>query len=471
MNIKGIIYYLSLFCFPISVLAFLNILYSSYSDYFLNIESYTGSLFVSLILGIIFYFIGRNSTKQINFQEQLILIVLIYLTSSALISIPFYFSNYQITLINSLFESFSGLTGTGFTIFKNVKYLDPTLLIWRSLSQWLGGLYFLIFLILFFSNTKFQYKLNNLVYSSNKSLNLEINIKNILYKIFFLYLSLTILIFVLFSASNIRLFSSLNLSMTLISTGGFLSTNSLSQIIKTTTQELILALSFLLAILNIFLINNIFNKKRLKEHYEDFLIVILIAFFSMILFFSNKNLNFLDILINVTSSFSNSGITTSKIPDNYSLYLLFLTVIGGSVISNTSGIKFLRFYILLKATFIEMLKIAKPYNIFNSNILFSENKITNENIKISFYIFISFFISVFILCGILLLDDFNFENAFKLSILTITNTAISISYGMDIVEFGNLLTSSKIFMIIFMIIGKIELLSIILIINKIFYKK
>ncbi|MDC0344471.1 TrkH family potassium uptake protein, partial [Pelagibacteraceae bacterium] len=212
MNIKGIIYYLSLFCFPISVLAFLNILYSSYSDYFLNIESYTGSLFVSLILGIIFYFIGRNSTKQINFQEQLILIVLIYLTSSALISIPFYFSNYQITLINSLFESFSGLTGTGFTIFKNVKYLDPTLLIWRSLSQWLGGLYFLIFLILFFSNTKFQYKLNNLAYSSNKSLNLEINIKNILYKIFFLYLSLTILIFVLFSASNIRLFSSLNLS-------------------------------------------------------------------------------------------------------------------------------------------------------------------------------------------------------------------------------------------------------------------
>jgi len=471
MNIKGIIYYLSLFCFPISVLAFLNILYSSYSDYFLNIESYTGSLFVSLILGIIFYFIGRNSAKQINFQEQLILIVLIYFISSALISIPFYFSNYQITLINSLFESFSGLTGTGFTIFKNVKYLDPTLLIWRSLSQWLGGLYFLIFLILFFSNTKFQYKLNNLVYSSNKSLNLEINIKNILYKIFFLYLSLTILIFVLFSASNIRLFSSLNLSMTLISTGGFLSTNSLSQIIKTTTQELILALSFLLAILNIFLINNIFNKKRLKEHYEDFLIVILIAFFSMILFFSNKNLNFLDILINVTSSFSNSGITTSKIPDNYSLYLLFLTVIGGSVISNTSGIKFLRFYILLKATFIEMLKIAKPYNIFNSNILFSENKITNENIKISFYIFISFFISIFILCGILLLDDFNFENAFKLSILTITNTAISISYGMDIVEFGNLLTSSKIFMIIFMIIGKIELLSIILIINKIFYKK
>jgi trk system potassium uptake protein TrkH len=471
MNIKGIIYYLSLFCFPISVLAFLNILYSSYSDYFLNIESYTGSLFVSLILGIIFYFIGRNSVKQINFQEQLILIVLIYFISSALISIPFYFSNYQITLINSLFESFSGLTGTGFTIFKNVKYLDPTLLIWRSLSQWLGGLYFLIFLILFFSNTKFQYKLNNLVYSSNKRLNLEINIKNILYKIFFLYLSLTILIFVLFSASNIRLFSSLNLSMTLISTGGFLSTNSLSQIIKTTTQELILALSFLLAILNIFLINNIFNKKRLKEHYEDFLIVILIAFFSMILFFSNKNLNFLDILINVTSSFSNSGITTSKIPDNYSLYLLFLTVIGGSVISNTSGIKFLRFYILLKATFIEMLKIAKPYNIFNSNILFSENKITNENIKISFYIFISFFISVFILCGILLLDDFNFENAFKLSILTITNTAISISYGMDVVEFGNLLTSSKIFMIIFMIIGKIELLSIILIINKIFYKK
>ena len=61
MNIKGIIYYQSLFCFPISFLAFLNILYSSYFDYFLNLESYFITLFVSLFVGLLFYFFGKKA--------------------------------------------------------------------------------------------------------------------------------------------------------------------------------------------------------------------------------------------------------------------------------------------------------------------------------------------------------------------------------------------------------------------------
>ena len=68
-------------------------------------------------------------------------------TISFLIALPFYLSNYQVTFLNSLFEAISGLTGTGFSIFKNIKYLDPTLILWRSSSQWIGGLYFLFFLI------------------------------------------------------------------------------------------------------------------------------------------------------------------------------------------------------------------------------------------------------------------------------------------------------------------------------------
>ena len=470
MNFKGISYYLGLFCFPISFLAFLNILYSSYFNYFLNIDSYTITLITASLLGFIFYFLGKKSIKKISFQEQLILIIAIYFFSSVLISIPFYLSNYQITFINSIFESFSGITGTGFSIFKNIKYLDPTLIIWRSSSQWLGGLYFLIFLVLFFSNYQFQYKLNNLVFSSEKSLNPEKNIKKISIKLFFLYTFLTVLIFVLFSSSNIRLFNSLNLSMSLISTGGFLPTNSINQIIKNNTQEIILIFSFLISTVNIFFVYNIFNNKILKNHYEDFAILLLILFFSFILFILTKNYNYLDILVNVSSSISNSGITTKNLPNNFSLYLLFLTIIGGSLISNSSGIKFLRFYILLKASFIEIIKIVKPHNVFNQKILSSENKINNENIKLSFYIFISFFISLFILTGILSLDNLNFENSFKLSILTLTNTAISGSYGLNTLDFANLLTSSKLFIIIFMIIGKIELISLIIIIKQILFK-
>ena len=162
MNLKGISYYLGLFCFPISILAFINILYSSYFDYFLSINSYVTTLIVSFTIGSSLLFFGKKSEKRINFIEQLLLIILVYLMISFFIALPFYLSNYQVTFLNSLFESISGITGTGFSIFKNIKYLDPTLILWRSSSQWIGGLYFLFFLILIFSNKQFNYKMNEL---------------------------------------------------------------------------------------------------------------------------------------------------------------------------------------------------------------------------------------------------------------------------------------------------------------------
>ena len=145
MNFRSISFYLSLFCFPISLLSFINILYSSYFDYFLSIDTYFITLIISLIFGIVLYFFGNKADKKIKFIEQLVLIVLVYLVVGFLISIPFYFSNFQVTFVSAFFESISGLTGTGFSSFKNIKYLDPTLILWRSSSQWIGGLFFYFF--------------------------------------------------------------------------------------------------------------------------------------------------------------------------------------------------------------------------------------------------------------------------------------------------------------------------------------
>ena len=471
MNFKSIFYYLGLFCFPISFLSFLSILYSSYFDYFLNINSYIVTLIISLLAGFSLCFIGKGAEKKINFYEQIILIILIYLIVSFLISIPYYLSNYQLIFIDSVFESFSGITGTGFTIFKNVKYLDPTLLLWRSSSQWLGGLYFLIFLFLFFSNTQFNFKLTKLVLGDEKSPNLKENVKKILIRIFFIYTLLTFFIFILFTISGIRLFNGLNLTTALISSGGFLPTNSLDQIVKTTTQEIFLILSFLISMLNLFFLYNLFSEKNiLKKQYEDLLITILVIFFSILLLLFVKESDVFKSIIHVMSSISTSGISIDKIDSNFSLYLLFLTVIGGSIISTTSGIKAIRIYVLIKASFTEIIKLVKPNNIFNTNIFYSDNKIKNENIKLSFIVFISFFISLFVLAGVLLFDNINFEKSFKLSLLTLTNTKASSLYGLGDINFSSLLTSSKISLIIFMIIGKIELISLFLIIKKVFFK-
>ena len=469
MNFKGISYYLSLFCFPISILAFINILYSSYFDYFLSINSYVTTLIVSLVTGSGLFFFGKKSEKRINFIEQLLLIILVYILISFFIALPFYLSNYQVSFLNSFFESISGITGTGFSIFKNIKYLDPTLVLWRSSSQWIGGLYFLFFLLLIFSNKQFSYKMNELTYSGDGRTNSESNIKNLLSKIFILYSVLSFIIFLLLNISEVRMFNSLNLSMSLISTGGFIPTDSLDKIIRSNPQKLVFIFSLLISMLNFFLILNIFQKKIIiREHKEDFYLLILSSFFILLVYLNNYS--GLNIIISILSSLSNSGLSLIGSDNNLSLYFILVAVVGGSLISNTSGIKFTRIYVLLKTASSEIIKLISPNSIINKNIFNSERKITNENIKISFLIFISFFISLFILSGILIVDSIDFEKSFKLSILTITNTTISPMYGIEDMDFANLLTTSKLSLIIFMIIGKIELISVFLIIKKIFFK-
>ncbi len=469
MNFKGISYYLSLFCFPISILAFINILYSSYFDYFLSINSYVITLIISTAIGSGLLFAGKNSEKKINFIEQLLLIILVYLVVSIFLALPFYLSNYQVTFLNSLFEAISGLTGTGFSIFKNIKYLDPTLILWRSSSQWIGGLYFLFFLIIIFSNKQFRYKMNDLTYSGDGRINSESNIKEILLRVFIFYASLSFAIFLLLNISNVRMFNSLNLSMSLISAGGFLPTDSLDKIIQSNPQKLILILSLLISMLNFFLILNIFQKKIIiREHKEDLYLVFLSIVLILLVYFNDYS--GLNIIISVLSSLSNSGLSLISSDNNLSLYFILITILGGSLISNSSGIKFTRIYILLKTASSEIIKLISPNSIISKNIFNSEKKIADDHIKISFLIFISLFISLFILSGILIVDNVNFESSFKLSILTITNTTTSDMFGMQDIQFANLLTSSKLSLIIFMIIGKIELISIFLIIKKIFFK-
>ena len=145
----------------------------------------------------------------------------------------------------------------------------------------------------------------------------------------------------------------------------------------------------------------------------------------LILFIYFDDYSGLSITISILSSLSNSGLSLINSDNNLSLYFILVTAIGGSLISNSSGIKFTRIYILLKTVSSEIIKLVSPNNVINKNIFSSENKITEENIKISFLIFISFFISLFLLSSILIVDNIDFEQSFKLSILTITNTTTS----------------------------------------------
>ena len=145
MNYFSLIY-LGMFSLIISVLSFFNILYSYYFNLYFNLDSYIYSLFISLFFGLIFLIKKKNDFK-ISIYTKIITVIIGYLILPLIISIRYYFSIYNISFFDAYFESISGFTSTGFTIFDNIKHLDESLILWRSSSQWVGGLYFLFSII------------------------------------------------------------------------------------------------------------------------------------------------------------------------------------------------------------------------------------------------------------------------------------------------------------------------------------
>ena len=264
-----------------------------------------------------------------------------------------------------------------------------------------------------------------------------------------------------------------NLAFTSISAGGFIPTNDLSNIINKELQIYVLSATLLFPIFNFYLLFNIFTKQfSLKNHQEDLYLGILILLLTLLFyFFIIPNTKLSDIFLAITSSLSTSGIAARYANFDVSLFFLILTIIGGSLISTSSGIKFVRFYILLKISYQEIYRLVKPINVFNKNLFNTESKIGEEDSKIAFLVFILFIISLFILSGILTLDVLTFESAFKLSILTLTNTASSSIYGLDNLHFFDLNSFTKISLIIFMILGKIEIIAVLYLIKRFIFEE
>ena len=162
--------YLSFFFILISIFSFLNIIYSYYFNLYLNLNTYYFSLIISAVIGIIFYKI-KNDSKKPSIFEKILTVLLGYVLMPLILSIPFYLSIYNLSFLNSLFEAVSGFTSTGFTIFENIKNIDQSLILWRSSTQWIGGLYFLfsiIFLIDIYDESFKKSLTNYLSFDSNE---------------------------------------------------------------------------------------------------------------------------------------------------------------------------------------------------------------------------------------------------------------------------------------------------------------
>tara|TARA_E500000178_G_scaffold208296_1_gene205646 strand:- start:251 stop:1657 length:1407 start_codon:yes stop_codon:yes gene_type:complete len=460
--------YLSFFFGISSVLSFFNIIYSYYFNLYLNLDTYYYTLLSSFLIFLIFYKFGIENKKS-NIFEKILTIFLGYLLIPLILSIPFYLSIYNLTFLNSYFESISGFTSTGFTIFENIKLIDESLILWRSSIQWIGGLYFLfsiIYLIDIYDESFKKTLTNFTTLSSSESLKQAT-------KIFILYSSLTIFIFIVLKFFSIRTFDSFNLALTIISSGGFLPVNDLSNIIRDNYQIIIVSILMLLSFFSLFFIYNLFFSKKndLNFFYEDLhLVIYLITVISIFFLFFSFNYNFSYNLLAITTSISNIGFSLNTQQSNLNFVYLILVIIGGSFFSTSSGLRFIKIYSLLKFSLNQILSFSRPKNVFMNKLIFTKINFNLNEINKYFLTIIIFILSLFTLVSLLSLSGVDFISSFKLSILTLMNTVNSSIYGLENFNFNNLEFFTKSCLIFFMIIGRIELLTILLLLKKFLFK-
>ena len=416
---------------------------------------------------------GRNYGKDITLTDQIIFVVLSFILIPCLISIPYVLSIYDIGLLNSYFESVSGFTTTGFSIIEDVENIDEPLMLWRSSSQWMGGLLFLLVTIGTIGSKQIKIKPAYLISGGVSGRNFYNNFNYNFIKILLIYFFSTVFVIFLYSLTDIRLLDAFNLAFTTISSGGFIPTNNLSNIIENNLQIFVLSITLLFPIFNFFLLHDVITRQFLfRNHQEDLHLASLITSLTLFFyFFVISNEGFANVFFAITSSISTSGITTYSSNFDLSLFFLLLTIVGGSLISTSSGFKYVRIYILLKSSYQEIYRLVKPINVIDKNLFNTESKIDDQDAKVAFLVFISFIISIFILSSILTFDNLSFEDSFKLSILTLTNTVSSALYGFNFLSFFDLNNFTKMSLILFMILGKIEIIAVIYLIRKLIFRE
>tara|TARA_B110000196_G_scaffold289436_1_gene275052 strand:- start:72 stop:1478 length:1407 start_codon:yes stop_codon:yes gene_type:complete len=465
---RFILNYLGVFFILLSVLSFFNIIYSYYFNLYLNIDAYFYTFLISAVIGVS-SFIKNKIEIKITIYSKIFTVIIGYLLLPLIISIPYYFSIYNLSFLNCYFESISGFTSTGFTVFENIKHLDQSLILWRSTSQWIGGIYFLfsILLLIDIFDDSLKKSLTNFI-----SFNYSETFKQS-FKIFILYTALTFFLFISLKLINLRTFDSFNIAMTIISSGGFLPVNDIGNIVNSNFKEIIFSFLMLFSYFSLFLFYNIFflKEKSLNFFAEDiylliYFLVLLIIFF----IFFNFEYNFSTILFSLISSMSNIGISFKNSPPNLWFLFLIIVIIGGSFFSTSSGIRFLKIYFLFRYSLNEILSYSRPNNVYTNKFHLIDSNIDQKDINKYFLSVLIFIISLFTITSLLSIFGINFEESFKLGVLTIMNTANSSMYGLNNFDFLELNSYSKLIMIVFMIIGRVELLTILIIVKKFIFK-
>ena len=444
-------------------------------------QSYSVPILLYLIVGGSLVITNRNVELNISIKEAFLTTVLSWILLSILCAVPFIFTQTNLTVVDALFESMSGITTTGATILNNLDELPKGILIWRALLQWLGGIGIIVIALVILPFLRIGGMQLFHLEGDDPYEKFLPKISSVVSKIIVVYILLTSILFILYYINNMTLFDALAHSLTTISTGGF-STHNESFAYFQNTSVLNIAIVFMILGSFPFLLlaqMNLTNIQSLiKDNQIRLFLGILIFATALIYYFARPYVSgnafhqISTISFNTISIISGTGYVSSNFEQwgNYaSVLFLLLMFIGGCAGSTTGGLKIFRFQILFKFIHLHLKKMLQPHIVMTAR--FNGKKVTEstyESVVIFFFVYIITFASSALLLSFSGLD---FLTCISAAASAISNVGPGLG---DIIgpegNYSSLSNYSKLVLILTMFLGRLEMLTIFVLILPSFWK-
>ena len=444
-------------------------------------SSFIGASIITIVFGILFFLLNLNHDKKLNLQQAFLLTALSWLSIAIFGSLPFIFSKLNLNITDAFFESMSGITTTGSTIIASLENTPKSILLWRALLQWLGGIGIIVMAITLMPIMNVGGMQLFKISSNDSSEKILPKSKEIALRLIYIYSGLTILCSVTYKIFGMNFFDSLTHSMTTIATGGFSNYNDSIGHFNSASIEIssmiFIILGSLPFIAYIKFINGdkkiFFSDVQIKSFLKIILFSIIIL--SIYLIFQNNivsEFSIRSIFFNVISILTGTGFVTGEFDGWGSFPLIFflgLMFIGGCAGSTTCGIKIFRIQVLYLFVVNRLKKIIYPKGVFI--IKYDKNSIDDKFLASIVSFIYLYFVIFFILTALLSLTGLDFVTAISGAATSISNVGPGL--GSTIGPNGNFSTLpdiSKWILSIGMILGRLELFAILVLFLPSFWK-
>ncbi len=432
-------------------------------------SSFFGASLVTIIFGFLFFLSNLDHDKRLSLQQAFLLTALSWLSIAIFGSLPFIFSDLGFSFTNAFFESMSGITTTGSTIISNLNEMPRSILLWRAILQWLGGIGIIIMAITLMPIMNVGgmqlFKISN----NDSSEKILPKSKEIALRLIYIYTSLTFLCGLIYKICGMNFFDSLTHSMTTIATGGFSNYNESIAFFNSVSIEISAMIFIILGSLPFiayikFISGDkkiLLNDSQIKTFFQ--IIIFSVIILSIYLLINGSNdLNFRSVLFNVVSILTGTGYVNAEFDQwgSFTLILfLGLMFIGGCAGSTTCGVKIFRIQILYLFVVNQLKKIIYPKGVFI--LKYDQNPIDNKFISSIISFIYMYLVIFFTLTALLSLTGLDFITSISGAATSISNVGPGLG---NIIgpngDFSSLPDISKWILTLGMILGRLELFAI-----------